>query len=335
MTLLTSVQRPNVIRSFILNMLLIFPATLFLVVIGLNALKSSSPEQQTGNTSRSLMPSYHPDQEFNDYWYRNAAELNRYELKQARYGEIRKGEAVLIFVTEHLDPTRHIKTDNDSGKDIPVLKCNQVRKFYTGIYPYSIMTSVFTPVNLHENPSTLRTTFSSQEWCGHVWAMLDLKGVQYKGEVHSYFAGEADYGVTLPGVLLEDDVFNRIRIDPAGLPVGDVTIVPPMMHLRLQHKEFRIYHAEAAKGEVRTPAGDHQSTYELNYTDLDRKVVIYYDGSFPHQIRGWEETYKDGFGDKARTLTTSARLTNTVMLDYWTRNSEADSIHRQQLGLTE
>ena len=39
-------------------------------------------------------------EKFGDYWYQGKAELNRFELSQVRYGEIRKGDAVLIFVTE-------------------------------------------------------------------------------------------------------------------------------------------------------------------------------------------------------------------------------------------
>lgn len=314
-----------------LNLLIIFPATLFLVVVGVIVMKPAPVEHRA--VLATLEPTYHPGQDFNDYWYANKGELNRYELTQARYGEIRQGEAVLVFVTEHLDPEKHIKAYNEDNTDIPVMKLNHTRKFYTGIYPYSTMTSVFTPVNLTDNPSTLRANFSGQEWCGHVWSMLDLKGTQYRGNVHSYFPDEGDYGVTLDNVLLEDEVFNRLRIDPESLPEGEISIIPPLMHLRLLHKEFRIYHADV----TRRPStkGHSLMEYEINYTDLDRQVVVYYDEEFPRQITGWEETYRDGFGENARQLTTAATLTHTITLDYWSHNSEADSVYRDQLGLTE
>ena len=38
--------------------------------------------------------------EFADYWYRGQAEITSYDLEQARYGELRSGTAVLVFVTE-------------------------------------------------------------------------------------------------------------------------------------------------------------------------------------------------------------------------------------------
>ena len=37
---------------------------------------------------------------FGDYWYQGKAELASYDLNQSRYGEIRNGHAVLIFLTE-------------------------------------------------------------------------------------------------------------------------------------------------------------------------------------------------------------------------------------------
>ena len=84
---------------------------------------------------------------FGDYWYQGKAEITSYEMEQARYGEIRKGHAVLIFVTEDFSKSKQVKLDNpqkDPEDAVKILKLNFVRKFITGIYPYSIMTSVFT-----------------------------------------------------------------------------------------------------------------------------------------------------------------------------------------------
>ena len=46
---------------------------------------------------------------FRQYWYQQKAELTRYSLDQARYGEIRKGESVLIFVTEPFFKDKQVK----------------------------------------------------------------------------------------------------------------------------------------------------------------------------------------------------------------------------------
>ncbi|HEY6064603.1 MAG TPA: hypothetical protein VIY96_00515, partial [Thermoanaerobaculia bacterium] len=87
------------------------------------------------------------DDPFGRYWYQGKAELTRYKLDQARYGEMHPGEAVLIFVTEPFLPDRQVKLERgDPSRGVTVLKLNFVRKFFTGMYPYSLMTSTFTPV---------------------------------------------------------------------------------------------------------------------------------------------------------------------------------------------
>jgi len=37
---------------------------------------------------------------FSNYWYQGKAEVNVFDLQQSRYGEVRPGKAVMIFVTE-------------------------------------------------------------------------------------------------------------------------------------------------------------------------------------------------------------------------------------------
>lgn len=47
---------------------------------------------------------------FRRSWFSGEAELNRYRLSQARYGELHEGEAVLIFVTEEFLPQEQVST---------------------------------------------------------------------------------------------------------------------------------------------------------------------------------------------------------------------------------
>jgi hypothetical protein len=68
-------------------------------------------------------------QEFKDYWYAGEAEITSYELQQARYGEIRNGKAVLVFVTEDFLPQKQVKADRYNSTNIPVLKLNSTKKF--------------------------------------------------------------------------------------------------------------------------------------------------------------------------------------------------------------
>ena len=125
-----------------------------------------SSETETEETKRRDL-----SQEFKEYWYAGQAELTSYELTQERYGELRRGTAVTIFVTEDFLPEAQVKADRYSKKNIPILKLNNTKKFLTGIYPYSIMTSSFVPVDREMH--ALKVTHSMQEWCGHVYVQLN------------------------------------------------------------------------------------------------------------------------------------------------------------------
>ena len=85
-------------------------------------------------------------QDFWAHWGDGKAELNGYSLKQPRYGAVRSGISVLIFVTEDFSDARRVKADagKHPASDVyPVLKLNAVRDFSTGIYDYNVMTSTF------------------------------------------------------------------------------------------------------------------------------------------------------------------------------------------------
>ena len=85
-------------------------------------------------------------QDFWAHWGDGKAELNGYALKQPRYGAVRTGTAVLIFVTEDFSDSLRVKADpgKHPASDVyPVLKLNAVRDFQTGIYDYNVMTSTF------------------------------------------------------------------------------------------------------------------------------------------------------------------------------------------------
>src|SRR5262249_26535618 len=158
--------------------------------------------------------------EFKKFWYSGKAELSRYSLDQARYGEMRQGEAVLIFVTEPFLTDKEVKFESgDSSKSIPVLKLNLTKRFFTGIYPYTLMTSIFSPIDF-QHVRTLKVTSTSLEWCGQTYMQLNFRNNQYDGTLHSYFQNEADQDFQIKTALLEDEVWTRIRLAPDELPKG-------------------------------------------------------------------------------------------------------------------
>lgn len=291
--------------------------------IGVGLLSACNPSKVEFSTN---LP-----EEFKSYWYQGKAELNSYNLEQARYGAIHHGKAVLIFVTEDFSEKKQVKLDNpqEAGNDaIKVMKLNAVKKFNTGIYPYSMMKSIFTPVNQQQYPHSLKVTTSSQEWCGHTFTQLNLGGNNYDVLLRSYFESEGDQEFSVNAGLLEDEIWNIIRLNPDALPIGEIEIIPGTFYQRLSHKEIKV-----AKATASVENDGENKKYTLNYPEYDRMISIEFHAEFPYKILGWEETYRDGFGENAQMLTTKATLDETIKLDYWTHNSPADSVLREKLNL--
>ena len=268
-------------------------------------------------------------------WYTKGAEISRFLLEQARYGEMHEGEAVLIFVTEPMDPAAQVKADNPGPEDVPVLKLNATRRFFTGIYPYSIMTSTFSPMDSARRPLPLKVTFTSQEWCGHVFTQMNLAKDRYRVQLRSYFESEGDRNFSVPPVLSEDAIFNRIRLAPADLPLGKVEILPSLLYTRLLHRPLAPQPAEASLAETsrRSLEGAPLVAYTLRFPDLDRTVTVLFEKSFPHRIQAWEDTHRSLPHFGSRPLTTRAERTHTVMTDYWNKNSDADRDLLKKLGI--
>ena len=266
--------------------------------------------------------------EFGDYWYQGDAELTSYTLEQARYGEIHEGNAVLIFVTEDFSKKKHVKLDypGQAGDDkVNILKLNATKKFNTGIYPYSMMSSVFTPIQGDDYPRTLKVTTTSQEWCGHTFTQINMRKDKYDIQAFSYFESEGDEQIRLEKGMLEDEVWTAIRLDPDKLPLGSVDMIPGTMYQRLGHIDFGVHKATASLEEKT----DGLMTYTLSYPALDRTLAIHFNKDFPHEIDGWEESTTS----RGQTLSTKATLNKRIMLDYWARNGVADLPLRQELGL--
>lgn len=275
----------------------------------------------TSTTSMSTAPNRDISQEFKDYWYAGKAEITSYKLEQGRYGEIRSGTAVMIYVTEDFLPEVQVKADRQNPKNIPVLKLNATKKFNTGVYPYSIMSSTFYPV--YKEQHALKVSQSMQEWCGQQYAQLNNRE-NFEVLSHSYFEGEADKAYTLPKTHLENELWTQLRINPEDLPTGNIEVIPDFSYSRMKHVPLKAY---KAKGTL------NEGSYVLEYPELRRSLKINFSTEFPYGITSWEETFKSGFGPNAKELVTRATKINTIKSAYWGKNSNNDESLRQELGL--
>ena len=276
----------------------------------------------TRGTAATTAPAGRPDG-WDAYWYSGKAELNTYRTVQNRYGEDRPGTAVLIFVTEPFLPETQVKDDGAGSNEtsISVLKLNRIERFETGIYDYSIMQSVFTPVSRGEYPHTLKTTTSVQDWCGQVWAQYNLRDDEYVVEQRSYFQREADATYEVDATWLEDELLNVARLDPRLLPSGKTRVIPSEKYGRLFHVDTRPQAAVVGFGE--SPTG---LTLTVDFPASERRLEYRFAPTFPHRVEGWTETVK------GVTMMTAER-TATRQEAYWSQNKNAYAGMRDSLGL--
>ncbi len=308
------------------KLILVFGVLGLLVIIACSDVKADeSSKTDKKNSIEDIEPTKELSEDFKKYWYSGEAEITSYQLEQARYGQIRQGKAVLIYVTEDFLKKEQVKADRQNKDNIPVLKLNATKNFNTGIYPYSIMQSTFYPVT--DNQHAIKVSSSIQEWCGHVYAQLNNRE-QFEIMSHSYFEGEADQDFTLNKAILENELWIKIRINPDDLPRGNIKIIPAFEYLRLRHKEIKAYSAKASLEKQ-----NDSSVYTLEYPELNRTIRITFDYSFPYEIQGWTETFKSGFGSNANELTTKATKMKQIKSAYWNKNSNADEDLRGELGL--
>lgn len=282
-----------------------------------------------------LDSSFQVTKEFKNYWYAGKAELNRFKLIQARYGELREGEAEMIFVTEPFLIDKQVKRESKANEQTTtVLKLNLLKKFATGIYDYSMMTSVFSALDIKKYPNALKISTTSQDWCGHTFTQLNAKNNNYKVREASYFETEGDQEFNIERGYSEDELWVKIRMNPSLLPLGKINIIPSTMSLRLRHHPTKPEKAIAELVEYKGNdfPGTNLQEYSVKY-DEGRSVKIIFESKFPYLIAGWEESYKDGFGNDAKMLTSKAIRTNVLMSDYWAKHSNADKIWRDSLGV--
>lgn len=272
------------------------------------------------------------DSPFWPHWSDGKAELNGYDLVQPRYGQLRTGKAVLVFVTEPFSRSRGVKVDRydrDNPDHFTALKLNHVRDFPTGLYDYNLMTSVF--VDPARDFAPVKVTFSSQEWCGHVFEEARF-GQNAAGQaaasvaINSYFEGETDTR-SLPVAQTEDALFIQLRgLMARTLPARStsMTALPSAMMRRLRHVVAgpgTIKVEWSAPRSVTVPAG----TFSVRSATWTRPTggtcTLDVEVAYPHRITGWQCT--DG---------ERAKLRGSTRLPYWKLHAEGDQKYLKELG---
>lgn len=260
------------------------------------------------------------EQKINDFWF-NGAEINRYDLTQARYGQQHPGHAEFIFVTEPFLTDQQVKQEYGNGLATPVLKLNALRTFNTGIYSYRTMASTFRPIDLATYPHALKSTTSIQDWCGQAFQQINRTQAGWQVEVRSYFQNAGDASYQLADAWLEDELWLLARLAPKKLPIGEFNMLPGSLYLRFNHQPIA---TQTAKGSLSVT--DSEYVYSVIYPNINRMLTLHLDREFPHIIRKWIESDPQG--------TTTALLKDRIMNSYyWSENGPGDRVKRKELGL--
>ncbi|NQU10072.1 hypothetical protein HQ590_04735 [bacterium] len=272
------------------------------------------------------------DPSFESHWRDGRAELDGYRLSVSRYGQPREATAALIYVTEPFSRSRRVKLDHperDPEDAVEVLKLNLVRRFQTGIYDYHTMVSAFFRT---DDFRPLKVTFSSAEWCGHVFERLLFFPRRVTATYQSYFQGETGHRqVGHPRNGLTEDalwvVLRGLRGD--FLRPGQqqtVPFLPGPYPRRLAHQPLAWTEATITRSlttaELSVPAGTFAaSTYDIRLAN-GRTGQFWVEAAYPHRILRWE-----------LEPDLRADLTGTQRLPYWRHHQNGDERFLEELGL--
>jgi len=271
-------------------------------------------------------------EDFSKHWHDGKAELSGYALEVTRYGQPRQGTAVMIYVTEPMSETMRVKVDDHKKNPadlVDVMKLNLVRDFQTGIYDYNTMVSVFSRTS---DFAPLKVSFSSAEWCGHVYSEMRFDPGRVSGVYRSYFEGESgEIALDAPkGGVNEDNLFILLRgLRGDFLAPGEsrtVPFLPGAFYTRLSHQPLRWTEAtikrEVQPQSVTVPAGSFRTMlYDVRSGD-GRAGQFWVEEAWPHRIVKW-----------SLPPDLSGELLGTKRLEYWTLNHEGEERYLAEIGL--
>jgi hypothetical protein len=284
------------------------------------------------------------DPDFGSWWHDGKAELNGYRLGIARYGEARRGQAVLVYVTEPFSESKRVKVDDaerNPGDTFDALKLNFVRDFQTGIYDYNTMASLFVRSDSFE---PVKETFSSAEWCGQVFHELVFHESGISGRYSSYFEDESGESRldSKPDGVVEDNLFILLRgLRGEFLAPGETRsfdFLPSPLYSRLSHRPVAWTTAEIERRigteAVAVPAGGFAASVYLVRVADGREGRFDVEAAYPHRIVRWNWSPPIG-GDPGRSLggEDSGELTGSTRLEYWKLHANGEESHLEALGI--
>lgn len=288
--------------------------------------------------------------DFGSWWHDGKAELDGYRYTLTRYGHIRHGQAVAVYVTEPFSKSKNVKVDDPAknpGDTFDALKLNLVRDFQTGIYDYNTMTSLFVRSADFE---PVKVSFSSTEWCGNVYEELKVDPGLVTERLSSYFENESASREERrpPGGLLEEELFVKLRgLRGEFLRPGEsrsVPILPSSFRRRLTHQplkwsEARIERLPATRSTT-VPAGPFETNVYVVRLKSGAEGTFFIETRYPHRVVCWEWSHvptvpsaQAAGAQWVRDADDEGELLGSRRLEYWKLHGEGDERYLAELGL--
>ena len=292
-------------------------------------------------------PASVPSPTFESHWQDGKAELDGYRYTITRYGQPRRGTAVMVFVTEPFSEAKRVKVDDPAMNPrdtFEALKLNFVRDFQTGIYDYNTMTSVFVR---SRDFSPAKISFSSAEWCGHVYEEMLFGPRDIADRYTSYFEDESTERRVqeVKDGIAEEELLVRLRgLRGEWLRPGErrtVPFLPAAFLRRLTHRPLQWTTASIERSgrdeAVTVPAGRFDaSTFKISTGD-GREGLFHVERAYPHRMLKWEWSAvgkPTGRGWSPSEGLDAGALTGSARLPYWKLHEVGDEKYLKLLGLT-
>jgi hypothetical protein len=214
---------------------------------------------------------------------------------------------------------------------VRVIKLNDIRKFNTGIYDYSVMTSVFASVEQKKNIprfAAMKVAFTSQEWCGTVFEQTLRKNGAYENSIFNYFESEGTASYRFEHadtVETEENLWIHVReLRGPILEEGrskPIAVIPSAWSRRKSHTPPAIIPGTLVKGtqrHIRTAIG-HKKAVPFTWLLNGKRTLVWVEAKYPHRIMQWEEP--DG---------STGKILASRREPYWKKN---DNKHEYLRGL--
>jgi hypothetical protein len=228
-----------------------------------------------------------PPEQFSAYWQRDQSEETAYDF-QINNDHVNK-PVTLVFsaIDFRTDAHQPARTAEDRTRSVRVLACQLISPFPDSVGNRQEV-QVFTPVNRSEFLETIQVYAALQTTNDRYAQRLDYQTGQFVLSRQQEDKQRMLPDYKLEKTLLEDELWTRIRLNPAKLPIGHIRLLPSLTTRQGRLWAEKAIATRADSGSVAFSRPGLQA-YSVRFDKSGRTLTIWYARDFPHRIAGWED----------------------------------------------